>query len=76
MHKPSLLFLSEIKLSSPSKFSHIVKLIGFLCFEVIPAIGSSGGITLLWKNFMDVWVLVANNNLVNVLNFSDGSDVP
>lgn len=75
-HKPSLLHLSEIKLSSLARFSHIAKLLGFSHFEFVPATDSAGGIALLWKDTLDVRILVSNSNLINALVFSDPVDTP
>lgn len=75
VHKSSLVFLSEIKLSYLPKFSKISKYIGFSYFEFIPTIGSSGVIDLLWKMFLDIRVLVSHTNLINALVFSEGYEL-
>lgn len=73
-HKPSLLLLSEIKLSSSSRFSFLAKSLGFSCYEFIPATGSAGGIALLWQDHLDVRILLSNPNFINALVFSDLAD--
>lgn len=68
-HKPSLLFLFEFKIASLSRFSRIPKTLGFLSFEFSPVVGSVGGVALLWKEGLNVRILVANANVINAMVF-------
>lgn len=70
-HQPSVLFLSELKTSSSTKILNIFRSLGFPQIEFIPAVGSSGGIALGWKDHVDIKIIVANSNIVNALVISD-----
>lgn len=73
-NNPSLLFLSEIKISSLTRFTRLSKYLGFPSFEIFLGSDSAGGIALLWKSDIDVRILVSNYNIINALIFSHPAD--
>lgn len=75
-HRPSILFLSELKTSSYPKIQKLLLSFGFSSFEFIPAVGKSGGIVLCWKYEINLQVTISNSNLINSLIFSDPSHTP
>lgn len=76
VHKPSLLFLSEVKFSSHSRISFLSKSLQLLSYEFIPANRTVGGVVLLWKSEIDVRILFSNHNLISALVFYEQQASP
>lgn len=68
-HKPSLLFLFELRTSSTPKIQNLCYSLGFQHLEFIPAIGRAGGILLTWKDYIDLLVIAQNGSLISGLVF-------
>lgn len=68
-HKPSLLFLSELHISSPIKIQKLCLSLGFHHLEFVPALGRSGGLVLAWKDHLDFRLLTSNSSLISGLIF-------
>lgn len=76
MHRPRFIFLSEVKCNCVDKIQTLVKCIGFDHFEFVPARGKSGGLLLVWRNSINIHVIVSNDNYINSLVFDNSSDDP
>lgn len=70
-HKPSILFLSEQKLSSLSRLSRKLYSLGFRKFHILPANGLSSGLALYWKDHIDLNLIIHNEYLINYIIFSE-----
>lgn len=69
-HHPSILFLSELKLSSPCRISKILKSVGFMHFHFVPAIGLAGVLAICWNSSVQLNVVVSNSFLINCMILS------
>lgn len=75
-HRPSFVFLSEIKCNKVDKVEKLVKSLHFQCFEFILARGRTGGLLLFWKNQLNIKVIVSSSFLINCLVFSHNDPIP
>lgn len=77
-HKPSIVFLSELKTYSSSSFKiqKILLSLGFPSFDFVPAIGKVGGIALYWKSVVNLQVVFSNPNMINAMIFFEPSHTP
>lgn len=75
-HKPSILFLSELKTSSLPKIQKIMSSLGFPNLEFVPSIGAAGGLVLGWKNSVQIQVIVSTAWFINVLILSHPQHTP
>lgn len=66
-HRPSIIFLSEVKSTNIDFVNRIMLSLGFKNLEFIPATGRSGGLLLGWIDCIDITVLLTNDNYINCL---------
>lgn len=70
-HKPSVIFFSELKISSLPKVYPILNSLNFRRFHIEPAVCKAKGIALYWKANLDIRIIVSNLRLINCLIFND-----
>lgn len=66
-HRPSILFLSEVKCTNVDLVNRLMISLGFCHFEFVPARGRSGGLLLGWKDCISLSILLSNDNFINCL---------
>lgn len=73
-HKPNIVFISELHSSPLSKIQSLFcSNLGFDKFEFVPAIGRAGGLTMFWKQHIDMRIVVVNDTMISGLIFSHPS---
>lgn len=70
-NRPDVIFLSETKLSDEKRVTTVASILGFTKFHFLPSTGKSGGLLLLWKDNIDINVVVANEFLLNCIFLND-----
>lgn len=66
-NRPDVIFLSKTKLNDTTNFDSICKQLGFSMFHSVPAQGSSGGLLLCWRDYIQIDVLIDTPHLINCL---------
>lgn len=74
-HRPSIIFLSETKISDSLKIQSLASSMLFDHFFFVPASGASGGLALLWKSVIDLQIVTANANAILALILNDPPSV-
>ena len=72
---PDCIFLSKTKIPK-RKISPLLTQLGFVNIVYINPIRKAGGLCFAWKNGLDIEPLYSNNNLINVIIFSDPPNTP
>lgn len=75
-HRPSLIFISETKISNTQTVQRIADSFKFEHAYTVPAQGTSSGLALLWKDEMDVQVVTASANYISAMILNDPEQNP
>lgn len=75
-HVPAVLFLSEVNLSCKNKMNNVVKSLGFDNCYLLPSIGASSGLVLIWKKSIDIHIISSSVNYITALILNDSISLP
>lgn len=77
-HRPDVLFLSEIKSSNNTRILNLSTSLGFDNSHFVPSRGKAGGLLLLWKNSINLQLILSTDFIINCLISTnhDGTDIP
>lgn len=64
-HRPSFIFLFEVKCHDVNVVCRLVRKLCFDDFEFVPSVGKSGGLLLAWKTNFNIKIVVASLYFVN-----------
>lgn len=71
--KPSYVFVSKVKCCNSVQIEKIVRSLKFNFFEFVPAIGKSGGLLLMWRQDLNIKVIVSSSSFINCMVFCNHS---
>lgn len=75
-HRPDFVFLSEIKCTDAGKIRKFVTKCGFCMHEFVPSVGKSWGLLVMWKQDINLKVVVSSSSCINCLIFTNTSPNP
>lgn len=72
---PDAIFLMETKMIL-LKMTKTIHSLGFVNYEIVPAINKAGGLCLAWRFGVDMEVVSASKMAINAMVFSDPAHSP
>lgn len=75
-HRPSVIFLSEVKNSNIDIVGRLMGSLGFDNFEFVPARGRSGGLLFGWKVNLNISILLSTESFVNCIIHNHPAETP
>lgn len=75
-HRPTVLFLSELKIDNFPRIQQIALSLKFDKLHVMLAKGSSGGIAIFWKNLIDLQIVASTDHYISALILNDPLAAP
>lgn len=69
--QPNVIFLSEVKYNDVVRIQSLSSLLKFPNVQFVPAVGTTGGLLLLWDYSINLCIILSNESIVNCLVLND-----